>query len=691
MSGVLKELLVLLEERLVEHDESRKKVQNKMLKICSKITKDADLLEEKISGEISEDFEEKEEEILSLTEKFNRGEGDIDALIMKAKEEMSKEWKYEIKHSNSAKSFVDSYELKVSSIGVEKDINFDSTESIVNALQEHFEKLHESMTAAQEKLDEICKKRRWKSERLEKRINGKLEEIFKAEDARIQSVVKVVKENIDSEDPEEVKELTRKAKLTLLRNQKYSLWNPSEWARKHPCDNFDLTVEREWSLKFIDFEERKPTNLVPSFTKNGELSLSFAFFSEDEVDVLKGVDSPFEVEVKMWEKGHEEDTPKTLTKVLTLGSDEPVCIRSTFMASTTYCLEMRIAHQEKSTQWSEEAEFTTPEFKEFCAWKKCPNDVYQKNSYSVDVKNPRIATKIGGNYCTIIGNIALPLNKVTSWSIKILNSRDNNGDGIYIGVAPYDIDQNEGDNSKKCGWYFHCYESTLYSGPPHNYNNKEYGPRKGEGKYVHTGDSVGVVMDTAKGELSFVLKGVNLGVAYEGIPLDKPLVPCVILGNKDDSVELDTSEAKENVDSSIPVPSKITTKSGSTWDSVPLTWDAVEGASFYQVEVDGRIPRDIPTTNTFTKGGFLPDTEHSFRVRAVRGNSVSEWSSYVKGRTQKESFERCGWKECPDYVYENRRYYVDNENPRIASFCGNLGYCTIIGNTPLPLNKVTSW
>ena len=45
-------------------------------------------------------------------------------------------------------------------------------------------------------------------------------------------------------------------------------------------------------------------------------------------------------------------------------------------------------------------------------------------------------------------------------------------------------------------------------------------------------------MDTEKGELSFVVNGVNLGVAYEGIPLDKPLVPCVILGYEGDSVEL---------------------------------------------------------------------------------------------------------------------------------------------------------
>ena len=85
-------------------------------------------------------------------------------------------------------------------------------------------------------------------------------------------------------------------------------------------------------------------------------------------------------------------------------------------------------------------------------------------------------------------------------------------------------------NYNKCGWYFYCGDSTLYSGPPHNYKGKEYGSRKEDGQYFYTGDSVGVMMDTAKGELSFVVNGVNLGVAYDGIPLDKPLVPCVLLG-----------------------------------------------------------------------------------------------------------------------------------------------------------------
>ena len=63
-------------------------------------------------------------------------------------------------------------------------------------------------------------------------------------------------------------------------------------------------------------------------------------------------------------------------------------------------------------------------------------------------------------------------------------------------------------------------------------------------------------------------------------------MPCVILGYKGGSVELDTSEVKEmRASSSIPAPSSITAKS-ITWDSITLSWDAVEEASFYQIEVD---------------------------------------------------------------------------------------------------------
>ena len=172
-------------------------------------------------------------------------------------------------------------------------------------------------------------------------------------------------------------------------------------------------------------------------------------------------------------------------------------------------------------------------------WADCPQDVSPERVYmTYESGYKRAAVKRGNyGYSNVIGRKHIGMNCVTSWSVGVLKSRD--GNGVFVGVAPFDIDQNNDQNYESCGWYFSCYNSVLISGPPHNYKgDKEYGPRLGDGHYVRTGSSIGVMMDTTKGELSFAMNGASLGVAYEGIPLDKPLVPCVLLWFRNDSVEL---------------------------------------------------------------------------------------------------------------------------------------------------------
>ena len=195
MADKLKELLGLLEKRLEEHDNSRKEVQGELKEIRSRMNEDADSLEERISGEINKDSDEKEEQILGLIEKLNEGKCDFKVLIGQVQEILSNEWKYEIQHSESAKTFVDSYRLEVSSAIVEKEFTFESTDSIVSQLQEHLDRIQESAAAARDKLVEICNNRRKEGEELRNRVNGELEVAFSAEDARIQSVVKAVKED----------------------------------------------------------------------------------------------------------------------------------------------------------------------------------------------------------------------------------------------------------------------------------------------------------------------------------------------------------------------------------------------------------------------------------------------------------------------------------------------------------------
>ena len=103
-------------------------------------------------------------------------------------------------------------------------------------------------------------------------------------------------------------------------------------------------------------------------------------------------------------------------------------------AEATYNVRVKAELQGKESEWSEEAEFTTPEFSECCGWKECPDYVNVDKKYFVDEMNPRITTKKSSSnwWCTIIGNTPLPQNKKTSWSIKILKSKDNNGNSIYI-------------------------------------------------------------------------------------------------------------------------------------------------------------------------------------------------------------------------------------------------------------------
>lgn len=69
-----------------------------------------------------------------------------------------------------------------------------------------------------------------------------------------------------------------------------------------------------------------------------------------------------------------------------------------------------------------------------------------------------------------------------------------------------------------------------------------------------------------------------------------------------------------------------------------LQWDQVTEATSYEVERDGTVFGNIQT-NTATFDGFSFLSEHTFRVRAVGKNGVSEWSEPIKGKTQDDPYK----------------------------------------------------
>ena len=168
-------------------------------------------------------------------EKGERREAVLSTLIKEAQGELSREWKYEVQRSKRAACFADSYVLKVSSAKVKREHNscgIDDAEAIVRDLQEHLDAAQESAAAARDKVAGICAERRREAERLAERINGKLEEPFRQEDARIQSAVRMVREGIGrggrTSKSEGLEWISRRAMLALAKSQRYSLVSRSE-------------------------------------------------------------------------------------------------------------------------------------------------------------------------------------------------------------------------------------------------------------------------------------------------------------------------------------------------------------------------------------------------------------------------------------------------------------------------------
>ena len=358
------------------------------------------------------------------------------------------------------------------------------------------------------------------------------------------------------------------------------------------------------------------------------------------------------------------------------------------LPDTEYSFRIRAVKEEAVSEWSSSIKVKTlkaPGLSDFF-WEECSGCSFKRGEYLVGKDNPRIASAKELVSSTFMGNAPLPLNSVTSWSIKILKSKKNNGDGILIGVAQDTLDRN------KPVWRFDCYSSIAFYPPSINLKFVECGPRNERGKSVRTGDVIDVIMDTAKGNLSFGLNGVNFGVVLEGIPLDKPLVPYVCLRNEGDSIELCLPEVKESVGNHIPPPSNITAKT-IAWDSITLTWDSVEGASSYQIKMANDESCEESLSNSFVKCDLIQDTEYSFRVCAIRENEVGKWSDVVKFRTKELLvFSPYVWAKCPKHLPDHERYSVSKSTPRVATrVVSDDSPLCILSNIPLSLGKVISW
>ena len=138
-------------------------------------------------------------------------------------------------------------------------------------------------------------------------------------------------------------------------------------------------------------------------------------------------------------------------------------------------------------------------------FRECPNNINEKRKYIITGENKNIITKIGPNGLagTICENELDKSIDEHKWKIKILKAINND---INVGVAPIDFDINSSTYSS-CGWYVYCGDSSLYSGPPYNYSNKDSG-------LSEVKDEIIIVMNMKKRTLKFIINNEDKGDSY---------------------------------------------------------------------------------------------------------------------------------------------------------------------------------
>ena len=158
---------------------------------------------------------------------------------------------------------------------------------------------------------------------------------------------------------------------------------------------------------------------------------------------------------------------------------------------------------------------------------------FKKGKNYILNENCSIATKNEGDNrynCTIIGDKEIPKNKISRWKIKLNKIYNNDNNNIFIGIGP-DNPNNENDFYHQC-WMIVCGNSKLLN------RSSSYSDYNGHSERFKEGDVLEIIADRIKGQLSFVVNGINFGVAFTNIPKEDSLYPVIIMQYQNQTIEL---------------------------------------------------------------------------------------------------------------------------------------------------------
>ncbi len=94
---------------------------------------------------------------------------------------------------------------------------------------------------------------------------------------------------------------------------------------------------------------------------------------------------------------------------------------------------------------------------------------------------------------------------------------------------------------------------------------------------------------------------------------------------------------KDNITDELPAPTNLAVGTVTT-TTAELSWDAVTGAEKYNLSIDEGTPVEV-TATSYVAEGLTAETDYTWKVQAVKGDTVSEWADGPSFNTPAEGLE----------------------------------------------------
>lgn len=266
-------------------------------------------------------------------------------------------------------------------------------EEALKILNECIEVHNNNRKAALNRLHEICEGMKARIDELENKVTKELDEIFTKEDTRLKNTFNSFKMSTSAVNADVHNEI-QKATTEFLVMQSYEVTEGNAAKGHEPSFDFMKMYEPKIEKYVVPelLKMKKLTNVhVVNISKNKIISIEFTDFIPEDSNIMIEINAKTQIKYKCSVANKTTDKNNRREYLLEKTDNSFSFALDNIDAGATYGIKVKMALDDKESEWSDEVEFTT-ETENLWAWKECPDDVNSNKKYFVDENNHRVAT-----------------------------------------------------------------------------------------------------------------------------------------------------------------------------------------------------------------------------------------------------------------------------------------------------------